>query len=121
MESRGKAKPGVHYSLEDLPFSYTLWHRPRPSNPNHFDRYLYGHLGRKAFLSLNRFFLHFLHFMQNNSAKKKIALGLNTANVDSESTPDVYRDLIGKASSTRGTKLYLSHSHQTGERSKNSF
>jgi hypothetical protein len=66
MESRGEAKPGVHYSLQDLPFGYTLWHRPRPSNPNHFDRYLYGHPAKKAFDSPNRFFPHFLHLMQNN-------------------------------------------------------
>jgi hypothetical protein len=66
MESRGEAKPGVHYSLQDLPIGYTLWHRPRPSNPNHFDRYLYGHPAKKAFDSPNRFFPHFLHLMQNN-------------------------------------------------------
>jgi hypothetical protein len=49
--------------------------------------------------------------MQNNSAKKKITLGLNTANVNSKSTLDVYRDLISKASLTQETKLYLSYSY----------
>jgi hypothetical protein len=67
MESRSEAKPGVHYSLQDLPFGYTLWHRPRPSNPNHFDRYLYGHPAKKAFDSPNRFFPHFLHLMNNGN------------------------------------------------------
>ncbi|KAI4674131.1 uncharacterized protein J4E84_010831 [Alternaria hordeiaustralica] len=168
MESRGEAKPGVQYILEDLPFGYTLWHRPRPSKPSHFDKYLYGHPGKKAFDSPNRFFPHFLHLMNNNgnsigcpctlcsgsagvlpktsanssqvrsssaassrkssnssipmqsrpssahSAKqlpvalppslapqhkgrpKKITPGLDTTNVDSEGTPDVYRNLIDK-------------------------
>jgi len=168
MESRGEAKPGVHYILEDLPFGYTLWHRPRPSKPSHFDKYLYGHPGKKAFDSPNRFFPHFLHLMNNNGNSigcpctlcsgsagvlpktsthssqvhsssaassrkasnssaslqsrpssahsvqslpvapppslapqhkcrpKKITPGLDTTNVDSEGTPDVYRNLIDK-------------------------
>jgi hypothetical protein len=49
--------------------------------------------------------------MQNNSAKKKIALGLNTTNVNSESTLNVYRDLISKASLIQEIKLYLSYSY----------
>ncbi|KAI4958020.1 hypothetical protein J4E86_005160 [Alternaria arbusti] len=125
MESRGEAKPGVQYSLEGLPFGYTLWHRPRPSKPSHFDKYLYGHPGKKAFDSPNRFFPHFLHLMNNNGNSigcpctlcsgsagvlpktsanssqhkgrpKKITPGLDTTNVDSEGTPDVYRNLIDK-------------------------
>ncbi|KAI4706678.1 hypothetical protein J4E89_008745 [Alternaria sp. Ai002NY15] len=68
MESRGEAKPGVHYILEDLPFGYTLWHRPRPSKPSHLDKYLYGHPGKKAFDSPNRFFPHFEHLMKNHGS-----------------------------------------------------
>ena len=173
MESRGEAKPGVQYSLEALPFGYTLWQRPRPSKPSHVDKYLYGHPGKKFFDSPNRYFPHFEHLMSNNgnsigcpctlcsgtagilpktsanssqvrsssaassrkssnssapvqsrpssshSAKqlpaqqlpvaplpslssqhkgrpKKITPGLDTTNVDSEGTPDVYRNLIDK-------------------------
>ncbi|KAI4604887.1 hypothetical protein J4E83_010935 [Alternaria metachromatica] len=116
MESRDEAKPGVQYILEDLPFGYTLWHRPRPSKPSHFDKYLYGHPGKKAFDSPNRFFPHFLHLMNNNGNSigcpfappppslapqhkgrpKKITPGLDRTNVDSEGTPDVYRNLIDK-------------------------
>ncbi len=166
MEHRGEARPGLHYILEGLPFGYTLWQRPRPSNPKHFDRYLYGHPGKKAFDSPNRFFPHFMHLMDNggnsigcpctlcsgvsgvlpkaspNSSRmrtasvasqksnssasiqsrptsahriqqlpaaplptlasqhkgrpKKITPGLDLTNVDSEGTPDVYRNLIDK-------------------------
>ncbi|CAN9354298.1 unnamed protein product [Alternaria alternata] len=86
MEARKEARSGVQYILEALPFGYTLWQRPRPSNPAHVDRYLYGHPGKKPFDSPNRFFPHF----------EKITPGLDKSNVDSEGTPDVYRNLIDK-------------------------
>ena len=54
------------YILEALPFGYSLWQRPRPSNPAHFDRYLYGHPGKKPFDSPNRFFPHFEYMMEND-------------------------------------------------------
>ncbi|CAN9400339.1 unnamed protein product [Alternaria alternata] len=153
---------GVQYILEALPFGYTLWQRPRPSNPAHVDRYLYGHPGKKPFDSPNRFFPHFEYMMENdgigmgcpckvcsgsagvlpgatpNSSRtrtpsvasksnssapissrlssshsvrqepgafpsgqykgrpRKITPGLDKSNVDSEGTPDVYRNLIDK-------------------------
>ncbi|KAL1795391.1 hypothetical protein ACET3X_007207 [Alternaria dauci] len=165
MEARKEAKPGVQYILEALPFGYTLWQRPRPSNPAHVDRYLYGHPGKKPFDSPNRFFPHFEYMMENdgigmgcpckicsgsagvlpgatpNSSRtrtpsvtsrksnssaplssrpsssqsnrqqssalpglpaqqkgrpKKINPGLDRSNVDTEGTPDVYRNLIDK-------------------------
>ncbi|KAG9187957.1 hypothetical protein G6011_01880 [Alternaria panax] len=164
MESRKEARPGVQYTLDELPFGYSLWQRPRPSKPSHLDRYLYGHPGRKAFDSPNRFYPHFEYLMNNdgdsmgcpctvcrgsggvlpgatpnssrtrtqsvtsrksNSAPipsrpssshsvrqqpvalpslaaryqgrpKKVIPGLDKSNVDSEGTPDVYRNLINK-------------------------
>lgn len=168
MQSRGEAGPRVRYILEALPFGYTLWQRPRPSNPSHVDRYLYGHPGKKSFDSPNRFYPHFEHLMNNdgnsmgcpctlcsgssgalsratttpNSSRtqtssvassrksnssapiqsrpssahsaqglplasipsstqykgrlKKITAGLDRTNVDSEGTPDVYRNFIDK-------------------------
>ncbi|CAN9387523.1 unnamed protein product [Alternaria alternata] len=162
MEARKEARSGVQYILEALPFGYTLWQRPRPSNPAHVDRYLYGHPGKKPFDSPNRFFPHFEYMMENdgigmgcpckvcsgsagvlpgatpNSSRtrtpsvasksnssapissrlssshsvrqepgafpsgqykgrpRKITPGLDKSNVDSEGTPDVYRNLIDK-------------------------
>jgi hypothetical protein len=65
VESRGEALPGIKYSLERLPAGYTLWHRPRPKDPAHFDKYLYGHPGHQLFDSPNRFFPHFKYLMEN--------------------------------------------------------
>jgi hypothetical protein len=65
MESRGEALPGIKYALERLPAGYTLWQRPRPKEPTHFDKYLYGHPGHHAFDSPNRFFSHFKYLMEN--------------------------------------------------------
>ncbi|CAN9327184.1 unnamed protein product [Alternaria alternata] len=94
MEARKEARPGVQYILEALPFGYSLWQRPRPSNPAHVDRYLYGHPGKKPFDSPNRFFPHF--DAQYKGRPKKITPGLDKSNIDSEGTPDVYRNLIDK-------------------------
>jgi hypothetical protein len=66
MESQGTAQPGVKYILESLPTGYTMWQRPRPSNPSHIDKYLYGHPSHKYFDSPNRFYPHFEYLMDNN-------------------------------------------------------
>ncbi|RAR06253.1 transcription-silencing protein clr2 [Stemphylium lycopersici] len=68
MEQRGEALPGVQYILEALPAGYTMWHRPRPSDPKHTDKYLLGHPGHKRFDSPNRFYPHFEHLMDNNGS-----------------------------------------------------
>lgn len=68
MQARGDAQPGVKYVLESLPAGYTLWQRPRPKDPKHLDKYLYGHPGKKAFDSPNRFFPHFQHLMDEGDS-----------------------------------------------------
>lgn len=68
MHSRGDAKPGVKYILESLPTGYTLWQRPRPKDPKHLDKYLYGHPNKKVFDSPNRFFPHFQYLMDNGDS-----------------------------------------------------
>ena len=65
MQNRGDAIPGVQYILAALPAGYTMWHRPRPSDPKLFDKYLYGHPSQKKFDSPNRFYPHFEHLMNN--------------------------------------------------------
>lgn len=67
MQNRGDVKPGVKYILESLPAGYTMWERPRPSDPKHIDRYLYGHPGNKFFDSPNRFYPHFEYLMNNGN------------------------------------------------------
>ncbi|KAJ4988876.1 hypothetical protein SVAN01_05683 [Stagonosporopsis vannaccii] len=68
MKSRGEAQPGVKYTLESLPTGYTLWQRPRPKDPKHLDKYLYGHPSKKVFDSPNRFFPHFQYLMDNGDS-----------------------------------------------------
>ncbi|KZM27360.1 hypothetical protein ST47_g1494 [Ascochyta rabiei] len=65
MHDRNEAQPGVKYILEGLPAGYTLWQRPRAKDPKQFDKYLFGHPGRKLFDSPNRFYPHFKHLMEN--------------------------------------------------------
>jgi hypothetical protein len=65
MEARGEAQPNMKYTLASLPTGYTLWHRPRPKDPKHFDKYLYGHPSGKSFDSPNRFYPHFEYLMRN--------------------------------------------------------
>jgi hypothetical protein len=68
MEKTGKAQPGLKYILDALPGGYTMWQRPRPSDPKHIDKYLYGHPSNKPFDSPNRFYPHFHHLMENNGS-----------------------------------------------------
>lgn len=68
MEARGETKHGMKYILDALPNGYTLWQRPRPSDPKTFDKYLYGHPRHKYFDSPNRFFPHFQHLMENGGS-----------------------------------------------------
>jgi hypothetical protein len=68
MENRGEAQPGIKYILESLPTGYTMWQRPRPSDANHVDKYLFGHPDHKHYDSPNRFFPHFEHLMNNGGS-----------------------------------------------------
>lgn len=68
LEARGEAQRGVKYILAGLPVGYTLWHRPRPKDPKHYDKYLYGHPSHKVFDSPNRFYPHFEYLMKNGGS-----------------------------------------------------
>ncbi|KAH6642944.1 hypothetical protein C7974DRAFT_113002 [Boeremia exigua] len=68
MQIRGEAQPHVKYTLESLPAGYSLWQRPRPKDPKHLDRYLYGHPSHRTFDSPNRFFPHFQYLMENGDS-----------------------------------------------------
>ncbi|KAL8688813.1 MAG: hypothetical protein Q9218_005364 [Villophora microphyllina] len=67
MQEQGLAQAGRTYSLDKLPAGYELWHRPRPSDPNHMDKWLYGHPNHKTFDSPYRFYPHFRYLMHNCS------------------------------------------------------
>ncbi|KAI9837062.1 MAG: hypothetical protein M1819_000711 [Sarea resinae] len=110
MEEQNAADPGVLYSLEHLPAGYEVYDRPRPSDPKHRDRYLFGHPNRKPFDSPNRFYPHFKFLMEQNgnggacdcvncnantssmASKKIVDLGI----VDDEGTPAIYDALCTK-------------------------
>jgi hypothetical protein len=68
MAAKGETRPGVKYILESLPTGYTLWQRPRGSNSQHIDKYLYGHPNQKPFDSPNRFYPHFQYIMDNGGS-----------------------------------------------------
>lgn len=67
IENRGEKKGQLRYSLDRLPAGYSVYGRPRKTNPSHIDKWLYGHPGHKWFDSPNRFFPHFLHLMENGT------------------------------------------------------
>ena len=66
MKARGEPRPGVNYILEALPAGYSLYQKPRKSDPSHVDKWLYGHPDNKTFDSPNRFFPHFEYLMEND-------------------------------------------------------
>ncbi|KAH7391019.1 hypothetical protein DE146DRAFT_152599 [Phaeosphaeria sp. MPI-PUGE-AT-0046c] len=68
MNARREARPGIRYILDALPYGYTLWQRPRPSDPRHVDKYLFGHPQQKYYDSPNRFYPHFEHLMENGGS-----------------------------------------------------
>lgn len=67
MEHRTEKKPGMRYFLDHLPAGYCVYGRPRVNNPQHIDKWCYGHPDHKSFDSPNRFFPHFLHLMENGT------------------------------------------------------
>ncbi|KAI4093539.1 MAG: hypothetical protein LQ339_007677, partial [Xanthoria mediterranea] len=122
-EEVGAAQPGRRYTLDRLPAGYQAWERPRPNNPKHVDRWLYGHPDQKRFDSPNRFYPHFKYLMQHgngeacqcdlcgskgrtrgpskSTARPQAATKrptqpapLNRGPVDEEGTPDVYCSLF---------------------------
>jgi hypothetical protein len=68
IEARGAAQDGMAYVLQTLPAGYTMWERPRTSNPKHKDKYLYGHPQGRVFDSPNRFYPHFAFLMDNGGS-----------------------------------------------------
>lgn len=66
MKDRGDALPGERYTLDRLPAGYAVFERTRANNPNHVDKWLYGHPSHKSFDSPNRFYPHFKHLMDSN-------------------------------------------------------
>ncbi|KAL8802115.1 MAG: hypothetical protein Q9200_006701 [Gallowayella weberi] len=114
MRDEGRAQPGRIYKLDRLPAGYEAWERPRPSNPKHVDRWLYGHPSHKKFDSPNRFVPHFKYLMKyasgeackcdlcsygkgkstprTSSAAKRLTRPppLNRGPVDEEGTPDLF-------------------------------
>jgi hypothetical protein len=68
MQRRGEARPDSKYILDRLPNGYTMWQRPRPSDPKIVDKYLFGYPGQKLFDSPNRFYPHFEYLMENNGS-----------------------------------------------------
>ncbi|KAL8842589.1 MAG: hypothetical protein Q9176_002546 [Flavoplaca citrina] len=68
-EEVGGAQRGRRYTLDRLPAGYQAWERPRPANPKHIDRWLYGHPDGKRFDSPNRFYPHFKYLMQHGNGE----------------------------------------------------
>lgn len=56
------------YALDRLPDGYTVWGKPRKTQPSHIDKWAYGHPSGKTFDSPNRFSPHFLHLMNNEGS-----------------------------------------------------
>jgi hypothetical protein len=63
MQDRGDARSGAKYILDELPYGYALFERPRANGRP--DKYLFGHPAHKFFDSPNRFYPHFKHLMEN--------------------------------------------------------
>jgi hypothetical protein len=103
MTARGDARPDVKYVLEALPNGYTMWSRPRPSDPSINDKYLYGHPGHKPFDSPNRFFPHFAHLMSNggNSIGCPCTLCAGNAGVLPKSSSNSVRARNSSSASSR--------------------
>ncbi|KAL3472917.1 transcription-silencing protein Clr2-domain-containing protein [Aspergillus californicus] len=65
----GAYEPGVEYILDELPKGYALWDRPRGTNPNIRDRFLFGHPIGQYFSSTIQFFPHFYYLMTGGAGK----------------------------------------------------
>ncbi|PYI24623.1 hypothetical protein BO99DRAFT_983 [Aspergillus violaceofuscus CBS 115571] len=59
----GFYKPGQEYILDSLPDGFAIFDRPRGTDPNIRDRFLYGHPLQQYFYSTVQFFPHFCHLM----------------------------------------------------------
>ncbi|KAF4302545.1 Transcription-silencing protein Clr2 [Botryosphaeria dothidea] len=68
MKERGEYHKGVTYVLDKLPDGYTVWGRPRKNQPQHVDKWAFGHPAGRTFDSPNRFFPHFLHLMNHKGS-----------------------------------------------------
>ncbi|KAL8933038.1 MAG: hypothetical protein Q9216_006553, partial [Gyalolechia sp. 2 TL-2023] len=87
-EEAGGAEAGKTYTLGGLPQGYELWGRPRPLNPKHTDKWLYGHPSKKLFDSPYQFYPHWKFLLNYGSGESC------QCPVDEEGTPDVYSQLF---------------------------
>lgn len=74
MQDRGEAISGRKYILNKLPEGYALFGKARNKDPNHIDRYLYGHPVYK-FRSVEEFYDHFKCLMDYGSAASCRCIG----------------------------------------------
>ncbi|KAL8933219.1 MAG: hypothetical protein Q9211_005897 [Gyalolechia sp. 1 TL-2023] len=68
-DEAGGVEPGTTYTLGGLPRGYELWERPRPLNPKHTDRWLYGHPSKKLFDSPFQFYPHWKFLLNYGSGE----------------------------------------------------
>ncbi|KAE8854309.1 hypothetical protein P3342_013590 [Pyrenophora teres f. teres] len=109
VQNRGDALPGVQYTLAALPAGYTMWQRPRPSDPKMFDKYLYGHPSQKKFDSPNRFYPHFEYLMNNggNSIGCPCTVCCGSAGVLPRASPNTSKARSSSTSSRRSSNASL--------------
>ncbi|TKA59221.1 hypothetical protein B0A49_11908 [Cryomyces minteri] len=95
MKHRGDARPGILYKLDKLPDGYTVWEKPRKTDPKHVDKWLFGNPNHKTFDSPNRFFPHFLHLMNSGGNSVDCPCTVCTTRGRSMSTAGVSTRLPG--------------------------
>ncbi|RMZ67323.1 transcription-silencing clr2 [Pyrenophora seminiperda CCB06] len=105
VQNQGNALPGVQYVLAALPAGYTLWQRPRPSDPRLFDKYLYGHPAQRKFDSPNRFYPHFEWLMNNsgNSIGCPCTVCCGSSGLLPKASPNSSKARISNTSSRRSS------------------
>ncbi|CRL26976.1 Transcription-silencing protein Clr2 [Penicillium camemberti] len=69
LKEMGTYEEGVVHTIEKLPDGYCLLARPRTTNPDMFDSFLFGHPSGKYFQSQISFFPHFLSLVKNELDK----------------------------------------------------
>ncbi|KAI1569919.1 Clr2 domain containing protein [Pyrenophora tritici-repentis] len=107
MQNRGDALPGVQYTLAALPAGYTMWQRPRPSDPKMLDKYLWGHPSQKKFDSPNRFYPHFEYLMNNGGSNIgcPCTVCFGSAGVLPRASPNTSRARSSSTSSQRSSNI----------------
>lgn len=89
---------GTRYVLNALPAGYALFGKARNKDPQHIDRYLYGHPSGYAFRSQEEFYDHFRTLMQQGNTagctclgcaggRKKTRISLDASSTSNRPTP----------------------------------